>query len=488
MTILEEVSVLEHTDLIIGGKARPTADRVEVLDPATGEPMAAIASATPDDVDDAIAAARGAQKAWSRLLPRDRAQVLYGTARLIREHSAELAKIESLDTGKALKQAKSDVEVAAQYFEFYAGLADKFYGTTMPMGGDSFSMTFREPMGVAAIIVPWNYPLQIGSRGIAPALMTGNAVVLKPATEAPLSPIALASLALQAGLPAGVLNVITGPGSKVGNYLSSHDGVDCIAFTGSVPTGSVVQTNAAKNVKPVLLELGGKSPSVILPDADLDRAVPVLTNACIQNSGQTCSAGTRLVVHRDIADEVVDRFRASFDAVGLGRGLDDPDMGPVISDKQRSIVHDYIGIAQDQGASVVTGGGTAEVDGYPGGFWVRPTLLAGVKHGDRVSQEEIFGPVLSVINADDENALVDYANGTEFGLVSSVWTQDIDRAMRVARRIDHGQVYINSYGAAGGVPLAFGGFKKSGFGREKGVEGANFYCQTKTVIVQVPAE
>ena len=185
---------------------------------------------------------------------------------------------------------------------------------------------------------------------------------------------------------------------------------------------------------------------------------------------------------------MIDRFRASFDAVGLGRGLDDPDMGPVISDKQRSIILDYIAVAQDQGASVAAGGGTADVDGYPGGFWVRPTLLAGVKHEDRVSQEEIFGPVLSVINADDEEALVDYANGTEFGLVSSVWTQDIDRAMRVARRIDHGQVYINSYGAAGGVPLAFGGFKKSGFGREKGVEGANFYSQTKTVIVQVPAE
>jgi acyl-CoA reductase-like NAD-dependent aldehyde dehydrogenase len=486
MNILDEVSVLEHTDLVIGGKARPTAERIDVLDPATGEPIAAIASATPDDVDDAIAAARGAQKAWSRLLPRERAQVLNGIARLIREHGADLARIESLDTGKALKQAKSDVEVAAQYFEFYAGLADKFYGTTMPMGGDSFSMTFREPMGVAAIIVPWNYPMQIGSRGIAPALMTGNAVVLKPASEAPLSPIALAGLALEAGLPAGVLNVVTGPGSKVGNYLSSHDGVDCIAFTGSVETGSVVQTNAAKNVKPVLLELGGKSPSLVLPDADLDRALPVLTNACIQNSGQTCSAGTRLVVHRDVVDEVVDRFRASLDAVNLGHGVDDPDMGPVISDRQRSIILDYINVAKEQGASVAAGGTTAEVDGYPGGFWVRPTLLAGVKHEDRVSQEEIFGPVLSVISGDDDKTLIEYANGTEFGLVSSVWTRDIDRAMRIARQIDHGQVYINSYGAAGGVPLAFGGFKKSGFGREKGVEGANFYCQTKTVIVSVP--
>jgi acyl-CoA reductase-like NAD-dependent aldehyde dehydrogenase len=316
--------------------------------------------------------------------------------------------------------------------------------------------------------------------------MTGNAVVLKPASEAPLSPIALAGLALEAGLPAGVLNVITGPGSKVGNYLSSHDGVDCIAFTGSVETGSVVQANAAKNVKPVLLELGGKSPSVVLPDADLDRALPVLTNACIQNSGQTCSAGTRLVVHRDVVDEVVDRFRGSFDAVNLGHGVDDPDMGPVISGRQRSIILDYINVAKEQGASVAAGGTTAEVDGYPGGFWVRPTLLAGVKHEDRVSQEEIFGPVLSVISGGDDKTLIEYANGTEFGLVSSVWTRDIDRAMRIARQIDHGQVYINSYGAAGGVPLAFGGFKKSGFGREKGVEGANFYCQTKTVIVSVP--
>jgi aldehyde dehydrogenase (NAD+) len=484
LTLLETVDVV---DLVIDGAARPARSgaRGTVLDPATGATLADVAAAGPDDIDAAVAAARAAQPAWSRLSPRERGQHLFAVAALVRRHAEDLARTESLDTGKPLAQARADVAVTAEYFEFYGGFADKFYGETMPLAGDSFALTFREPHGVTGHIIPWNYPLQIGCRTIVPSLMVGNACVVKPALEAPLSITRLGLLALEAGLPPGVLNVVPGDGARTGAHLADHAGIDHLSFTGGLETGVLVMTAAARHVRPITLELGGKSPSLVFADADLDRATSVLTKALIQNAGQTCSAGSRIVAEATVYDELVARLAESFEGVTLGRGIDDPDMGPVISAAQRDRVLGDIGGARAEGATVAAGGSAAEPEGLAGGYFVRPTLLVDVAPDMAVAQEEVFGPVLTVLRADDEDSALRIANGTEFGLVASVWTGDLDRAMRLARRVQAGQVYVNSYGAAGGIGLPFGGVKKSGFGREKGVEAVHEYTQTKTVVVNV---
>ena len=351
-------TTLEVVDLVIDGAARPARSgaRAAVLDPATGAPLAEVAAAGPADVDDAVAAARAAQPAWSRLSPLQRAQHLFAVAAMVRRHGEDLARTESLDTGKPLAQARADVEVTAGYFEFYAGFADKFYGETMPLAGDSFALTFREPHGVTGHIIPWNYPLQIGCRTIVPSLMVGNACVVKPALEAPLSITRLGLLALEAGLPPGVLNVVPGDGGGAGAHLADHPGIDHLSFTGGLETGVLVMTAAARHVRPVTLELGGKSPSLVFVDADLERATAVLTKALIQNAGQTCSAGSRIVAVGSVHDELVDRLAKAFEEVTLGRGVDDPDMGPVISAAQRDRVLGYIDGALVAGCAVASGG------------------------------------------------------------------------------------------------------------------------------------
>ena len=474
------------TDLVIGGDvvAARSGARIDDIDPATGELMAAVADAGAEDVDAAIAAARGAQPAWAAVHPRERGLVLAELARLIRSEADGLARLESLDTGKPLSQAAADVEVAAQYFEFYGGYADKLYGVTIPLGAGRLGYTVREPRGVTAHIIPWNYPLQIGSRTVAPSLMAGNACVVKPAEEAPLTALVLATLALRAGLPPGVLNVVPGRGEVAGAHLAASDGIDHLSFTGGLDTGRMVMTAAARNVKPVTLELGGKSPSIILADADLDRALPVVAKALIQNAGQTCSAGTRVIAHGAIYDEFVGRLAVLLEDVSLGRGIDDPDMGPLISGPQQQRVTGYVDLGVSEGARVVAGGGVATVAGCEGGYFVAPTMFAEVTAGMRIANEEIFGPVLAALRCADERDGLAIANGTPFGLIASIWTRDIDRALWFSERLQAGQIYVNTYGAAGGVGLPFGGTKHSGFGREKGLDAIHECTATKTVVIE----
>lgn len=366
-------------------------------------------------------------------------------------------------------------------FEFYAGAADKFGGETIPIPGPFLNYTLREPLGVVASIIPWNYPLQIGSRAIAAPLAVGNAVVLKPAEEASVSLFTLAALCADEGVPPGVVNVIAGFGEEAGAPLAAHPDINHLTFTGSLEVGKLVGQAAASNIVPVTMELGGKSPHVVFSSAHLDRAVPVLIRSFIQNAGQTCSAGSRILVDNHVKDELVERLTDGVGKVKMGPGSSDPDLGPLISARQRERVHHYVEMARSRGARVLSGSN----DGTERGFFVPATLLDGVHPDNPVFHEEIFGPVASVTGFDTEADAVALANGTEYGLVSAVWTQDIGQAHRVARHLQTGQVFINSYGAGGGVEMPFGGYRHSGYGREKGMEALYQYTQVKNVAVFV---
>jgi aldehyde dehydrogenase (NAD+) len=376
------------------------------------------------------------------------------------------------------------VQVAARYFEFFAGIADKIMGNTIPLGPGFLDYTVREPIGVSAQIVPWNYPIQIGARGVAPALAAGCAVVLKPSSEAPMTALRLGEIGLACGLPAGVLNVVPGTGAEAGTALASHPDINQLTFTGSVDVGIAVAKMAAANVVPVVMELGGKSPNIVFADADLDLAAQGVSTAIFQNAGQTCSAGSRLLVERKAHAALVAKLAERAKSMRVGPGVSDPDMGPIISKRQLETIERYVQVGAGEGATVAAGGARPSDPSLGKGFYFQPTLLDGVGPDMRVAQEEIFGPVLAIIPFDDLEQAAAIANRSQYGLVSGIWTRDINKAMSLAARIKAGQVYINTYGAGGGVELPSGGYKKSGYGREKGLESLASYTQVKNVCIK----
>ena len=454
---------------------------VEVLDPSTGEAFAQIARSGGSEVGRAAQAARHAFEGdWGLMAPAARSRLLLRISQALLDHTDELAALEQRDTGKPSRQARADALGAARYFEFYAGAVDKLHGQTIPYPHDFTVLTLREPHGVTGHIVPWNYPLQIFGRSVAAALAAGNACVVKPAEDACLSLLRVAQIAANVGLPAGALNIVTGLGAEAGAALAAHPGIDHISFTGSPQTGQAVQQAAAANFVPVTLELGGKSPQLVFSDADIEAALPVLLNAIIQNAGQTCSAGSRVLIQRAIYSDVMGRLSELFQATRTGTAADDPDCGPLINARQLARVQAFLEEADASGVSVVARG-QLDANAPAGGFYQVPVLLGDVRPEHRLAQEEIFGPVLCAIPFDTEEEALRIANGTPYGLVAGVWTQDGGRQFRMARRLRAGQVFINNYGAGGGVELPFGGSGQSGFGREKGFEAMYGFTKLKTV-------
>lgn len=459
---------------------------IETKNPATGDVLARVPRAKKVDVDVAVTAAREAfeSEEWQLFLPIERGRILHKVADALRIEAEEIALLETVDTGKPLTQARKDVEAAALYFEYYAGMADKIFGETIPVQPGILDYTVREPIGVTAHIVPWNYPLQIIARSTAAAIATGNTVVAKPAEDTPLTAIKLAEIIDRTLLPKGVFNLVTGYGSEAGAALSEHPDVDHITFTGSVQTGTAVMMGAAKNVKPVTLELGGKSPNIVFEDCEQEEAVDWVVRSIIQNAGQTCSAGSRLLVQESIKDEFLKKVVTQMEKIQIGKGIDDLDLGPILNEKQFNRILEFMDIARKEGAKFLTGGERQKTAGLENGYFFKPTVIDGLAPSSYVSQEEIFGPVIAAFSFETEQQAIELANGTAYGLVTGIWTKDGARAHRVASKIRAGQIFINNYGAGGGVQMPFGGFKKSGFGREKGLEALRNYTALKNVALK----
>jgi len=470
----------------IGNAWREPAQRGELpmIDPSDGAPFAAIARGTAADIDVAVRSARAAfDGAWGRHSPAERGRALAAVGRAILDHAEELALIEARDCGKPLKQARADVAACARYFEFYAGACDKLHGETIPYPQGYTVLTWREPHGVTGHVIPWNYPLQIFGRSVGGALAAGNACVVKPAEDACLSLLRLAEIAAASGLAEGALNIVTGLGREAGAALVEHPGIAHISFTGSPATGAWVGAAAAQRHCPVTLELGGKSPQIVFADADLDAALPALINAIVQNAGQTCSAGSRLLVEASRYEEVLARLGEKFAALKAGPALADLDCGPLIRSSQLERVEEFLAHAERDGIRTVARGFVVG-DAPRGGFYAAPVLLRDVPIGHRLACDEVFGPVLSAMPFGSEADAIRLANATDYGLVAGVWTQDGGRQLRMARAVQSGQVFINNYGAGGGVELPFGGVKHSGYGREKGFEALHGFTSLKTVVLR----
>ncbi|WP_019171025.1 aldehyde dehydrogenase family protein, partial [Pseudaminobacter salicylatoxidans] len=449
----------------------------------SGQAFAEFSAGKAEDVSRALEAAEQGLAIWRDTAPAERCRILNCAAMLIGERAEYLSVLEALDSGKTLDEARGDVRSCARLFEYYAGAADKLEGRSIPLGKDLSCWTEREPVGVSAHIIPWNYPTSNFARGVAPALAAGCAVVAKPAETTPFTALVLAGWLGEAGVPAGVVNVVTGLGPDAGASLVRHPEVAHITFTGSVSTGVGVMQAAAPSVTRLTLELGGKSPLVALADSDVDKVVDGALWAIFSNAGQICSAGSRLVIDRKIHAEVLEKLVGKARALRLGHGLRHPDIGALNSHAHLERVHAHVEAARRRGRSILTGGNPA-VDPETGkGWFYEPTIIDGLPRDDPAVQYEIFGPVLAVQIVEGEEEAAAIANGTEFGLVAGIYTRDIEKALRLARAINAGQVTINDYWA-GGVEVPFGGNGKSGFGREKGLEGIEAYVRTKAITIR----
>ncbi|MEO0764729.1 MAG: aldehyde dehydrogenase family protein [Pseudomonadota bacterium] len=464
--------------MLIGDSWRAAPSTLTLVNPSDGSPLAKIAAGQASDIDDAVHAAQAAREGdWGRMSATERGRILTEIGRAVVERVDELAEIEAHDVGKPLSQARADALALARYMEFYGGAADKVMGETIPYLDGYTVYTLREPHGVTGHIVPWNYPMQIIGRSVGAALAMGNACVLKPAEEACLTALAFAHIARDAGLPSGALNVVPGRGPEAGAALSGHPGVQHISFTGSVRTGALVQQAAGANVVPVTLELGGKSPQLVFEDADLDAALPFLVNAGIQNAGQTCSASSRILVQRSVYKDVCARMAEAYRSLTVGPAMDDLRVGPLISTRQKQIVEGFLA----KGADLNIAAQGKLQNATAAGAYVLPTLFDDVAPDHVLARDEIFGPVQVLIPFDTEDEAIAIANSTDYGLVASIWTDNGARQMRLAKRLRAGQVFINNYGAGGGVELPFGGVGKSGHGREKGFEALYGFSTLKTV-------
>lgn len=453
---------------------------LELENPSDGSIICKIARGEVADIDRAVKAARVALGGdWGKMSAVERGRILTKMGRLVLERVDELAKMEAQDVGKPLTQARADAVALGRYMEFYGGACDKVHGETIPYLDGYTVYTMREPHGVTGHIVPWNYPMQIIGRSVGAALAMGNACVLKPAEEACLTALAFADIAREAGLPAGALNLVPGLGSEAGAALTAHPDVNHLSFTGSVGVGTLVQAAAANNIVPVTLELGGKSPQIVFDDADLDAALPFLVNAGVQNAGQTCSASSRILMQAGIYDKLLAMMVVKYEALNVGPAEADLNVGPLISARQKDIVTGFL--SQIEGDAKVVARGNIVSDAPANGHYVAPALIAGVEASHALAQDEIFGPVQVVIRFETEEEAIAIANGTEYGLVAGIWTRDGARQMRLAKAIRSGQVFINNYGAGGGVELPFGGMGKSGHGREKGFEALYGFSVVKTV-------
>lgn len=474
---------MQLTSSYIGGQDVPSTDTYPNIDPATSRSLGDVALGGAAEVDRAVACAAATQRAWQRTTPEERSDLLTGWAGLVDRDAEQLAHLESQDTGKPLSQARTDAAVAARYLRFYAHAIEAYYGITIPKGPDLHAYTVREPFGVVGAVLAWNYPMQLFSRSVAAAVATGNASVVKPADETPRTAVALARLSVEAGLPAGLVNVVTGTGELTGAALTAHPDVAHLSFVGSTEVGSVIAHAAAARVVPTVLELGGKSAQIVFDDADLASAAEAIARGALQNAGQTCSAGSRLIVHDSVQDELLDLVAERFRTISIGPGAEDLDLGPLVSSAQLARVESFMDDLA--GGELVTGGGRPSGEHLHAGSYFEPTLIRGVDSQGRIAQEEIFGPVVTSMSFEDEDEALALANATAYGLLAAVWTHDLSRGHRMAGALRAGQVFVNNYGAGGGVELPFGGWGKSGYGREKGFEALNSFTQTKTVVVKL---
>jgi acyl-CoA reductase-like NAD-dependent aldehyde dehydrogenase len=478
----------EHKKLFINGEWRDASGgrTIDVVNPATEEVIATVPSAEKADLDAAVDAARAAfTGAWAKLSARERGRLIWKLGERILERADEIARLETLHNGKPIFESRQiEIPAAAECFQYYAGWADKIVGDTIPTKNNAFTYTLREPLGVIAAIVPWNFPLLLTAWKVAPALACGNTVIIKPASQTPLTALALAECAQEVGIPAGVINVITGPGSKVGQMIVEHPGIDKVAFTGDTSTGRQIMRGSADTLKKITLELGGKSPNIVLPDADLEAAVRGATTGIFYGKGEVCAAGSRLLVDTSIKSEFIDKVAARAKKMAPGDPMDPKTrLGAISSKGQLENDLRYIEVAKKEGATLVAGGARADI-GTGKGYFLQPTVFADVTPQMTIAREEIFGPVLAAIEFADLDEAIARANDSSYGLAAAVWTKDVKKAHYVARKLQAGTVWVNTYNLYD-TALPFGGYKQSGFGREMGAAALEYYTQVKSVWIDL---